>query len=223
MKRLFIILCILVPIQVNQVFSQYEPNSFLRQNELDAARRTFPKLVYEKVSGSPYYSGGFVNSILILTDGDSTTLPLRYDMFQDEIEFKKDDKILWLIKKDIKYIIYGDEMVVVSTVPDDTSKLGFFFAPSIGKYSLYVKRSVAYRPFVPPKPYGEAIPEHFEDLNDEFYLKTDDMPARVFRTKKVLLGILNDNKAALDFIKKEKIKVDDPEDLQKLFNFLNSQ
>lgn len=224
MERLFFILFILAPIQVNILFGQFDSeNSFLRDNEIVAARRGSPKIDYDRIAGSPYYSDGFVNSILSLLNGDSALLPLRYDLFQDEIEFKKDDKIYWLYKKDIKTIIYENEVLVVSAVNEDTSKLGYFFLENPGKYALYVKKSVAYKPYTPPKPYGDPVPERFEKVADVFYLKKEDMPALSFRTKKALSGILIDNKAALDYIKNEKIKVDDPDDLQKLFNFLNRQ
>jgi hypothetical protein len=224
MKRILIILSILVTIQVNQVFSQFDQSSsFIRQNEIDAAKRAFPKLVYEKVSGSPYYSKNFVNAKLTRINGDTGTIPMRYDLFQDEMEFKVANKILWLTKKDIKSIIYENETLVVSPVFGDTSKLGIFFLETAGKFSLYAKNCVAYRPFVPPKPYGDAIPERFENTGLEFYLKTENMPARIFRTKKVLLGLFNNDKAVVDFVKKEKINVDNLDDLKKLFSFLNSR
>ena len=175
------------------------------------------------ISGTPYYSKNFTNSIIVLPNGDSGTLAIRYDMFQDEMEFKKEDKTLWLNKKEVNTISYGGEKMIVTRLQNDSSKLGYFFMPAEGKYSLLIKRSVEYRPYVPPKPYGEAVPERFANVGDDYYLKAEGMPPQSFKNKKALLGMLEGNKAALDFIKKEKTKTDDTEDLKKLINFLNSQ
>jgi hypothetical protein len=60
--------------------------------------------------------------------------------------------------------------------------------------------------------------------NDSYFLKIGDTPAVRIKTKKDL-NLFFENKGAgiSDFIKKEKIKTNDPEGLVKLAKFYNKQ
>ena len=178
---------------------------------------------YSDIVGSPYYSNDFINSTIYLKNGNYSNQPLRYDMFRDEMEFMKDGTILWLIKNDIKYIRYGTDMIILASADGDTTKTGYYFLRENGKYILFSKKSVIYEPMVPPKGYSDIISERFTRDNDDIFIKYQNMPARKIRNKKDLKGYFSDNKTALDFIKKEKIKADRIEDLNKLVSMLNKQ
>jgi len=54
--------------------------------------RNASDLHYEDIEGSPYYSKDFINSTVYLKNGNYSSQPLRYDMFQDEMEFNKEAK-----------------------------------------------------------------------------------------------------------------------------------
>jgi hypothetical protein len=58
---------------------------------------------------------------------------------------------------------------------------------------------------------------------DVYYLKEENIPAKEIKNKKALQGMIAGNEAALDFIKKSKIKATKAEDLLELVKFLNSQ
>jgi hypothetical protein len=176
---------------------------------------------YSDIEGSPYYTDEFIISRVYLKSGNYSTIPLRYDLFQDQMEFKKDQTVLWVVKKDIKYIRYGNEMIFVSSPDGDTSKLGYFFLKDNGKYLLFYKRIVNYLPLVPAKGYSDIKPDRFDHPYDEIFIKEGDNPARKIKTKKELLAFFKNEKTALDFIEKEKIKPDNIEDLHKLVSFLN--
>lgn len=221
MKRIFFIL--LLSYQCIQLYSQYSNSSVINQVRVLANREATFKLNYNNVEGSPYFTPEFIKGTVYLNDGNYATLPLRYDIFQDEMEFRKDDKILWLLKKDIKFIRYGSEMVIVTHAVSDTSKLGYFFLKETGKYKIMKKMHVDYNPMVPAKGYSETIPDKFKREEDEFYLQFEGIPAQRLKNNKDLSTIFANNSAALDFIKKEKIKVNNFESLQKLVNFLNNQ
>jgi len=223
MKRIFYILYFIFLLPCSFLFSQDAPGKLMLDVSILAARNAAGGLTYDNIEGSPHYSDGFVESIVYLKDGRTASLPLRYDLFQDEIEFMREKKILWLNKKDVLYIQYGKDTLYSEPFSEDPGKTTYFFAQENGEYALYIRRKVSFHPEVPPKGYAESIPDRFERDHDEYYLKREGMTALEIRNKKALLGMLSENEAALDYIKKSKIKANKGEDLLKLIKFLNDQ
>ena len=179
---------------------------------------------YETVSGSPYYSTSYVKSTVILKDGNYVNLPLRYDLFQDEIEFMKENKMMWVLKKDINYIKYGEKEIIAALNDFEfPGKLSYYFLPVTGDNKLFIKKQAEYLPEVPPKGYAETVPDRFETRKDEYYIQLGDAPVQRIKNKKALETLLAGNNRALDFIKKEKTKSDKAEDLEKLVKFLNGK
>ncbi len=223
MKRINILILFFVLIQLNQLYSQFNTiGSLINEVNTLAYRNSSNTMIYANIDGSPYYSKDFKESVVYLKDGRWGKLPLRYDLFLDEIEFMKDNKTLWLIKTEIKKIQLGTESLVVSSLSESSGKLGYLFLQDSGKYTLYSKKAVEYRPYVEPKGYADPIPEKFEPKRDEFYLQIETNPLKKFRTKKELLSLLGNKSEIETYIKKEKIKTDKAEDLKKLFNYLNT-
>ena len=187
------------------------------------ARNAADGLTYDNIEGSPHYSDGFVKSTVYLKNGSTGSMPLRYDLFQDEIEFKRDEKIIWLTKKDVLYIQYGEEMLFPEPFSEDPGKSTYFFAKESGEYALYIRKKVSFHPKTPAKGYYESLPDRFERDRDEFYIKQEGKTAIEIINKKTLLGILSENEPALEYIKKSKIKAGKEEDLIELVRFLNNQ
>jgi hypothetical protein len=223
MKQFLIIIFLTVSVGFHQLFSQFTGAELYNNWKTLALRDANFMMNYELIQGSPYYSKDFINSTVYLRNGQYAKVPVRYDIYQDEIEFMQENKIQWLNKKEVRNIIHGSEMIIVSPVNEDTSKLGYFLLLGTGSYSLYVKKRMGYYPSVAPQGYTKGIPERFEPERDEFYLKAKGLPAKRFNSKRSLLAILSNNGDAQSFIKKEKIQADNIEDLKKLLKFLNGQ
>jgi len=224
MNKNSLILCLFALLFFSHSFSQYNP-AFQLMSDVNAlqARQFTGKMSYKEIEGTPYYNSDFVKGTIYLNDGNYAQLLIRFDLFQDEMEFKKDEKILWLMKKDIKSIAYGNEKIWVMPNFDDGSKLSYYFVSDSGKNMLYVKKKVAFYEMVPPKGYADAIPDRFDRDKDEFYIQLEGSSPQKIKTRKALLAMLSGNNAALDFMKKEKMRADNFEDLKKLIAFLNKQ
>jgi hypothetical protein len=219
-----IVLTILFPfIAVIKIHSQESNPNLINKTRILAIRELDHTIDYNHTDGSPYYTLQFVKGTAFLKDGNFATLPYRYDLFRDEIEFVKEDKIIWLIKQDIKFVRYGPEMLIVTYSVTDTSRLGYFFLKETGKYRLLIKRRIDYFPEVQPKGYAATVPAYFKKALDEFYIQPEGYPAQLVKNKKELLAIFTDNQPALTFIKKEKIKYNREGDLIKLVRFLNEE
>jgi len=223
MKKICQLTFVIFLLPCSMLFSQDAPGKFLLDVSILAARNAAGGLTYDNIEGSPHYSDGFVKSTVYLKDGNTASLPLRYDLFQDEIEFKRDEKIFWLIKKDVLFIQYGKDTLFPEPYVEAPGRLTYFFGRERGKYTLYIRRRVNFYPKEPSRGYAESIPDRFERDQDVYYFKQDGMPVQEIRNKKTLLGILSENGPALDYVKKSKIKASKEEDLLKLIKFLNDQ
>ncbi len=204
-------------------YCQDPAGKLLHEYRTLATRNAKIGLKYEEVNGSPFYTDNFVNSAVYLNNGDYASIPLHYDLFQDEIEFTREDKTYWLIKKDIKHIEYGLDTLASESLSKNPDKFFYFFVKEKGKYSLYSRKIRIYAPYEPPGAYTESKPDRFESLPDEYFLKLENQPPFEIINKKILLEILKNNKPAIDFIKKSKTNVNKEADLLELIRFLNNQ
>jgi hypothetical protein len=110
-----------------KIYSQENNPNVIYQTRILAIRELDHTINYKNVDGSPYYTPQFIKGTAYLKDGNYATLLYRYDLFSDEIEFVKDDKIIWLIIAEIKFVRYGADMLIVTHTLSDSSKLGYFF------------------------------------------------------------------------------------------------
>lgn len=210
-------------VQLTQAFSQTSAGNLLREVNVLAARNAVGGLTYNQIEGSPYYSDEFIQSEVLLKDGSLVSVPIRYDLFQDEIEFRRENITLWLSKRNIASIKMGVETLLVDSPSNEAGEPGYFFVQDTGEYSLFIKRNARFIPAVPARGYTEAIPDRFERENDLFFIKKHGSPVQEIQSKKALQRILADNPQALDFVKKNRIGINKSEGLQALVSFLNNQ
>ena len=221
MSKLFITISLIFLFQLCIFFSLSGQGFLINQVKTIETRNALINKSYKDIEGSPYNSNTFTEGMAYLKDGNFASLSLRYDIFQDEMEFRKGENIRWLNKNDIKYIRSGTDMIFVSSADGDTSKLGYFFLKNSGKYLLFYRKIVNYLPSEPPKGYATAIPDRFVSGNDEIFIKAENMPAKKIKNKKDLFEFFDNDKTVLDHIKKKKIKANNLEDLNELVSFLN--
>ena len=191
MKRINIFLIILVSVSFINLYSQYNTiGSLINDVNTLSYRNSSSTMIYSNIDGSPYYSKDFKESTVYLNDGRWGTLPIRYDLFLDEIEFSKDNKTLWLIKGDIKKVQIGKETIVARAASENSGKLLYLFLQDSGKYSLFIKKGVEYKPYVEAKGYADPVPEKFVEKKDEFYVQIENNPLKKIRSKKDFLALL---------------------------------
>lgn len=223
MKKVLVILALVFPLAGFSLFSQRSAVELMREVSVLKARNAVGSLGYAAIEGSPYYTDGFIEGTVYLKNGKTAALPFRYDLFQDEIEFRQEGQVLWLNKTDVLYLQYGKELILPESLSEAPGKTAYVFAQEKGKYSLYTRKKVNFAPKEPAQGYAEPVPDRFERDQDRYYLKEENMPAMEIKNKKGLLAILEGNKEALAFVKKSKIKANRGEDLVELVRFLNAQ
>jgi hypothetical protein len=130
----------------NDLFSQRGVVDVMREVNLVAARNSIGGLSYEDIEGSPYYTDEFIDGTIYLKNGNSATLPLRYNLLQDEIEFHRDKQILWITKSAVIHVQYGQELLIPESFSENPGKTTYFFAHEKGKYDLYIRKQVNFSP-----------------------------------------------------------------------------
>lgn len=193
------------------------------QSVFDGIKSTTGKtLKYEEIAGdSPYINKEFSNAKVA---ANYEQVPVRYNSYSDEVEFKKNGEVQVLPKtSDFSRIEVASpkQTIVLLQTSDDLN--GYFFELSNGKNSLYKKIKTKFNDFVPAaNSYASDRPANFKTLPPVYYIKTDNGFIKKPRNQKEIIEQFPDKKESLSaFFKSNKIKFDKDEDLIKLVTFLN--
>ena len=202
------------------LFSQRTPTQLLQDFRTVALRDASSGLSYDDIEGSPYYNDDFNQGTVYLNDSSEITLPLRYDMYQDEVEFKQDGTVYWVIKSDVDHIRYGEDTLVAGYTAGNQDKTAWFFVRGKSPYSLYIRKTVEFSPYEPAAPYADPKPNRFGNVKDVFYLKKENNPPIMIDSRRDLTRFLEGNEKAQEYLKKNWVRINE-EELTELVRFLN--
>ncbi|ANF50394.1 hypothetical protein A0O34_07635 [Chryseobacterium glaciei] len=179
-------------------------------------------LSYNDILGTPYPNKNFAYAKISGTPDQQ--IPVRYNSYNDEIEFKKDDQVLSLLKKP-EYsrieITSPKQTFVLLETSDELS--GYFVELVNGKNNLYKKIKTKFiEPAIASNSYTSDRPATFKTSDPIYYIKTEKGFIKNPKNAKEIIAQFHDEKESLTtFFKSSKIKFDKEEDLIKLVNFLN--
>jgi len=182
------------------------------------------KIKYSDIQGTPYYYPNFIPAKLGDTSG---TIPIRYSPFLDSVEIM-DNKTgnVYVIPEEEAYPKFTfettkEKLVLVNT---NNEYSGYFFEIVGGKNRLLKKVITKFKDETPPpNTLVPGIPAKFEVQKPIYFIKSDEGLVKVSKKTDDLLNALPADKkdAAKDFIKTNKIKLNEELDLVKLVTFLN--
>jgi len=176
--------------------------------------------------GSPYINDNFVEGSFLKTDSSFyNAVLMRYDAYGDNIEVHyKEQNFILGPKEEIQYVVIGADTLVVLDYYDGSSpEQAYFYLLYEGDdLSLYCKRGKSFKKADEPKPYHEALPARFQDLNDEYYWVKKGEDLVKVSNKRELKTFITD-KDVLDYIKKEKLSLRKADDLTAIVKFYNKK
>lgn len=186
-----------------------------------------PKLTESDIEGSPYLKDDFIKGSVYTKSKDKyVDIPLRYNIYNDQIEFKVGDNDVRALAAPgtIEKIEFDNyTMVYIPYAVAKKVRKGFFIVLVEGKASLYEKPQVMFKEATKPVAYQEAEPAKFVRNTDEYYIRVGESQAKLADNRKDLLEIFPDKQKQLEtFIKKQKVKPSNPESLKKLVQYYNS-
>ena len=179
--------------------------------------------------GSPYIKDKFVKGdIYYDKNWCYTDVPLRYNIFRDEMEFKMEGRVtIYAIEPDkkIQQILIQEDTFVVSDYEEKGKIItGFFKILATGKIDLLAKLQVDFKEEQPAKAMFDPEPAKFTRRADQYYIKINegDITQKISNIKK-LIELIGDHKNELsNYAKKEKISTGNESELIQFISFYNS-
>ncbi len=230
MKRFILtilILTVMTGISVAQVtYELRQAMDLYRNNKIVSG--DFKKLLTESdIEGSPYLNNEFVKgSIYTTSKTQYADIPLRYNIYNDDIEFKTEEgEINALATPEIVEKIEFAEFNMVYVPFSMIKKInrGYFIVLTEGKASLYSRAEVIFIKATEPGAYQDAKPANFQRKPDTYYIRIGQDVAKLVDNKKDLIDAFPDNQDKIeDFVKKNKTKTNSAESLKELVQYYNS-
>lgn len=228
MKRLIIIALLLIGAtsfaQVNYQLSSAV--DFVRTYKI-ASGEYYSELTEKDIQGSPFLNQEFINgSVYTTTKFQYADIPLRYNIFNDNIEFKTpENKVLAIAQPEtIDKVTFGDyTMEYLSYMNVKKVRKGYMLLITKGKASLYAKPEVVYTKATEAGAYKEPEPAKFERSSDIFYIRIETALAQRIDNKKDLIQVFPDHQNEIEgFVKKNKISPAKIDELKSLVEYYNS-
>lgn len=219
-KTLIFISLFSLTVIYGQVLTGTLPTEMNIYNKVNS-KNSSKELNYDEIKGTPFPNKQFVAAKF---KDNFETAPARYNSFNDNIEYKKNDEIFVLPDtEDFSRVTYIDTKETLVNLKTGDELSGYFYEIVNGKNSLYKKIKTKYIDATPAKTtYDSDKPASFKTLSPVYYIKTDKGFIKKPKNQKEILEQFPDKKEALNtFFKENKIKFDKEEDLKKLVNFLN--
>jgi hypothetical protein len=230
MKRLFALLVLFVGFTCS-LKAQYELKN---KPFMDNVR--FAKIMNETylpnnlkladIQGSPYLSEKFeIGQIRTPEDSVFANLGLRYNAYSDELEFQKGADIYNVAFKTIvkKAEFGGSTFTCKSFEVDGTTREGFFKILAEGKATLLVRYKIRFLDRKEVGAFTDYQPARFEEPSAQYFIAFNGHEAKLFYTRKGVLVLLNDQKAAItNYLSKNKFSLTDEQGLVKLISYYNT-
>jgi len=179
----------------------------LLMNNKEAIRR----MDVEDVDGSRYENDSFKLSMVVTQKDTFYDVPMKYNIFDDLVEFKDKGVVYLLDPLMIVKKIHIDklELVVDLYEVDGQTKTGFFIPLDDGKVKLLSKKVIKFQQMQPAKALQAAnTPAKFIKSPDEFYLRIGNNPAvQINKVKKAIEMFPDHQKSLLSYADRRKISV----------------
>jgi hypothetical protein len=211
------------------IYSTYEINKdFDRYFSHKYASGEFRNILTEEdIEGSPYLNDEFIKgSIFTTTKTQFVDVPLRYNIYNDQIEFTDSagEVMAMTANEMIEKVVFGGyTMEFAPYLYALKEKSGFFEVLVKGKATLYARPEVLFQAEVAPAAFKDAEPAKFIRKDDSYYIRIGVKAAEEINSKKELITVFPENQNKMEaFIKKNKISIKDRDDLKKTVEYYNS-
>jgi hypothetical protein len=179
------------------------------------------------VEGSEYLDNNFVKGDLITQNSELFSgIPMRYNAYYENFEVKLPDSMIYSLSDPgliFQVRFQKETMIYTRYVSPLGEREGFLFVLYEGKCALYRRNYKVFKERIPSNGILNEVPAKLVDKPKEFYIRTKEGPPAVIPSKKELLFFLGDHSDEMEkYIKKEKTKLNNGEDLIRLLTYYDS-
>ena len=184
---------------------------------------------YDNITGDPYIYKDFHEGELVLKNGETYQLDLRYDIYGNQVHLKNNDNIYGIIHPEKIALIVIDTVSLLycnygNSPGNKSSRKGsYFILKNDGKCKLLIRKNMRIQDAEPPKVLQDAKPARFIHTMDTYYLKPEDNNAVPVRNEKDVISVLSDKKEAVTtFMNTNNTSINKIEDITALVDYYNS-
>lgn len=178
------------------------------------------------IMGSPYLNNDFqTGDILTTSNTYYDGISLRYNIYNDDMEYKgKDENIYSLEKSTITIVNIGDtEFIYKAYSNNGTIGRSFFEVLSKGKITLLKQYHVRFEQEQPAKAFADPVPAKFNSTRSDYYILIGEHEPKRISNFKDMIELLPDQKSEIEkYIKSNKLKFGSQEDISKIIAYYNS-
>ena len=177
------------------------------------------------VNGSPYLDEKYVEGTIYYAN-KTLAAPIRYNAYQDLIEYKNGAQALVLDPSTtINKVCFGNSTFVpLQAEGNSKGKLGYFMLLDSGKAALYARKKIIYQAAKKGGALdGSDLPAQFKPSPDAFYIKLgDDELQQVGNMKSMIASFPDKQEELIQFAKKEKISPRKEKDIAAFIKYYNA-
>lgn len=175
--------------------------------------------------GSPYLFNEYKpGSIVLKGNSKSTEIPIRYNVYDDQVEYKEKGKTLALMKDTalVESFLIDGKRFILTPIAHKKENMSFVEVLVEGKFSLYRKYIVDFQPAVEAKGYQDPSPPTFKMESPIYFLKSEGSFEKVKGMKDMAKKLTDYSDELNKYIKSNKLKMKRDEDLVEFMGYLNS-
>lgn len=203
----------------NENISFSTGNFFMRGNR--------PSTKEKIIDGTPYINGNDFTKVII--EGYSKNVQnLRYNAYDDEMEFKEGDDVYFTNKEEgLKIDFPGHKKTYqcLNYSYDNKNRFGYLvLLVDNQKYSLFKREKIELlKGEKSPNAYSKDANDYYAKEKDVYLIKKDNTFSKLPKNQKEFINDFSLNKTEFDkFIKANKLNFSKEEDLKKIITYLNS-
>ena len=169
------------------------------------ARSSRQQKTYTEIEGTPYLSEDFKSGEVYTNDSILYKGPLRYNIYANEIEFKKSDIVYWIAEpQKVIYVKIEKLTFIYIQLGGKKNEKGTYYELLIdGKCKLLLKRNTELIKAEPVKAYIDAKPAQFREMNDTYFLQINNgLPQSIVNKKSIENAFPEKSSVISKYIKK---------------------
>lgn len=175
---------------------------------------------FKKIAHKMYFNANYLPCKI---DTMAETVPLKYNIYKDEMEFLKNGQILFLNKQAGREVLFNS-LNKKYEVFNFEGELRYFITHNLGKNRLLSREIVKYSEAKPAATsYQNDKAADFKRKDDIFYLESNNTIIEIPSKKKKFYSIFGNNAAKIKkFVKSNKLNIKETEDLKNIVEYLNT-
>ncbi|HNR08814.1 MAG TPA: hypothetical protein PKM27_15955 [Saprospiraceae bacterium] len=173
------------------------------------SKEAIPRIDRSEIEGSPYLNDSFTLAMVLTTDAIVHNLPVKYDIYNDLMEFKDRDQVFLLdpSPKIQKILLEKQTFVVEPYDHDGKFGPGYFILLDSVKVKLLQKKVIRFQELQPAKALQtQNTPAKYVPMPDKFYYRIGTEEAKpINNLKKMIAQFPSHQKALLAFANRRNL------------------